>query len=75
MAVIEAYNQPQESQDNIQAKVARSAFTKFGKGRHEASLNFGDCFSYALAKVSGSPLLFKGDDFSRTDIEAAVKAE
>ena len=64
-----------EAVDLEQAKVARSAFTMFGKGRHEASLNFGDCFSYALAKVSGSPLLFKGDDFSRTDIEAAVKAE
>jgi ribonuclease VapC len=64
-----------EAVDLEQAKVARGAFTLFGKGRHEANLNFGDCFSYALAKISGAPLLFKGDDFSRTDIEAAVKAE
>jgi ribonuclease VapC len=40
----------------------------YGKGRHRAGLNYGDCFSYALAKVSGQPLLFKGDDFARTDI-------
>jgi ribonuclease VapC len=42
-----------------------------GKGRHEAALNFGDCFSYALAKATGEALLFKGEDFSRTDISAA----
>lgn len=64
-----------EAVDMEQAKMARSAFSKFGKGRHEANLNFGDCFSYALAKATGSPLLFKGDDFRRTDIEAAVKVE
>jgi ribonuclease VapC len=62
-----------EPVDSEQAKVARSAFIRFGKGRHEAHLNFGDCFSYALAKVMGAPLLFKGNDFIRTDIEAAVK--
>jgi ribonuclease VapC len=51
--------------------LARQAFLDFGKGRHKAALNFGDCFSYALAKATGEPLLFKGDDFSRTDIRAA----
>ena len=51
--------------------LARQAFLDFGKGRHKAGLNFGDCFSYALSKAAGEPLLFKGDDFSRTDIEAA----
>lgn len=59
--------------DTEQAKIARAAFRKFGKGRHAANLNFGDCFSYALAKALEAPLLFKGNDFSQTDIEAAVK--
>jgi len=54
--------------DAEQAAMARSAFARFGKGRHPAGLNFGDCFAYALAKVSGDSLLFKGKDFSRTDI-------
>ncbi len=52
-----------------QVEWARYAARMFGKGRHRAALNFGDCFSYALSKVSGEPLLFKGDDFTRTDIE------
>lgn len=52
-----------------QVSAARLAFRTYGKGRHPAGLNFGDCFAYALAKVSGEPLLFKGDDFSQTDIE------
>jgi ribonuclease VapC len=47
--------------DADQAHIARQAFRQYGKGRHPAALNFGDCFSYALAKVSGFPLLFKGD--------------
>lgn len=47
---------------------ARRAFRRYGKGRHPAQLNFGDCFAYALAKATGEPLLFKGDDFSKTDI-------
>ena len=51
--------------------LARQAFLDFGKGRHRAGLNFGDCFSYALAKATGEALLFKGQDFSRTDIRAA----
>jgi ribonuclease VapC len=54
-----------------QGELARQAFLDFGKGRHKTSLNFGDCFSYALAKAMGEPLLFKGKDFSRTDIKAA----
>jgi ribonuclease VapC len=57
--------------DADQAEVARAAYRQYGKGRHRAGLNYGDCFSYALAKVSGQPLLFKGDDFGRTDIVAA----
>ena len=52
-------------------ELARQAFIDFGKGRHPAGLNFGDCFAYALAKATGEPLLFKGADFSRTDIPAA----
>jgi ribonuclease VapC len=55
--------------DADQAHVARRAFSKFGKGRHPAALNFGDCFSYALAKVRGERLLCKGEDFPKTDIE------
>jgi ribonuclease VapC len=54
-----------------QAKIAREAYRDFGKGRHRAGLNFGDCFSYALAKATGKPLLFKGNDFSHTDVEPA----
>lgn len=54
------------------AEVARAAYRTFGRGRHPAGLNHGDCFSYALAKATGEPLLFKGDDFTRTDIVAVV---
>ncbi|WP_428338394.1 type II toxin-antitoxin system VapC family toxin [Mycobacterium sp.] len=54
--------------DADQANAARVAHRMYGKGRHRSGLNYGDCFSYALAKVSGQPLLFKGDDFGRTDI-------
>ena len=57
--------------DADQAEIARAAYRQYGKGRHRAGLNYGDCFSYALAKVSGQPLLFKGDDFGHTDIVAA----
>lgn len=52
-----------------QARIARDAFHAYGKGRHPAGLNYGDCFGYALAKASGEPLLFKGDDFTKTDVE------
>jgi ribonuclease VapC len=55
-------------------EVARSAWRKYGKGRHAAGLNIGDCCSYALAKCAGEPLLFKGDDFSHTDIKAAYQS-
>lgn len=55
-----------------QALVAAAAARQFGRGYHPARLNFGDCFSYAIAKVSGEPLLFKGDDFGRTDIPVAA---
>jgi ribonuclease VapC len=54
-----------------QAEIAREAYRDFGKGRHRAGLNFGDCFAYALAKEKGEALLFKGDDFRHTDIEPA----
>jgi ribonuclease VapC len=57
--------------DVEQAQAAREAFTRFGKGRHRAALNYGDCFSYALAAVLGEPLLYKGDDFNHTDIAVA----
>jgi ribonuclease VapC len=57
--------------DAEQVEIARSAWRRYGKGRHAASLNFGDCFAYALAKQSGEPLLTKGNDFSRTDITLA----
>lgn len=56
--------------DVDQAFAARSAFRMYGKGQHPAKLNFGDCFSYALAKTRNEPLLYKGDDFARTDIES-----
>jgi ribonuclease VapC len=54
-----------------QAEIARQAYRDFGKGRHRAGLNFGDCFAYALAKDVDEPLLFKGDDFRHTDVEVA----
>jgi ribonuclease VapC len=56
-----------------QARLAAEAYARFGKGRgHPARLNYGDCFAYALAKERGEPLLFKGSDFARTDIAAAI---
>jgi ribonuclease VapC len=56
-----------------QAHLARQAFLDFGKGRHSAGLNFGDCFAYALAKITGEPLLFKGEGFKKTDIRSALE--
>lgn len=56
-----------------QGLLARQAFYDFGRGRHRAKLNFGDCFPYALAKALNEPLLFKGNDFSRTDVRVAAK--
>lgn len=55
-----------------QAYLAREAYRRFGKGNHPARLNLGDCFAYALSKARGEPLLFKGDDFRLTDVEAAL---
>lgn len=55
-----------------QAALALAAWRRFGKGRHPAGLNLGDCFSYALAAERGEPLLLKGEDFARTDVKAAI---
>ena len=55
-----------------QAEIACEAFRRYGKGRHPAGLNFGDVLAYALAKATGEPVLFKGDDFTRTDIASAA---
>ncbi len=55
--------------DAAQVEVARAGWRKYGKGRHPASLNFGDCFAYALSKTSGEPLLAKGNDFPKTDVQ------
>lgn len=58
--------------DAVQAALAREAFQQFGKGRHPARLNLGDCFDYALARHLDEPLLFKGDDFAQSDIRSAL---
>ena len=55
--------------DDHQADIARDAFVRFGKGRHRAGLNFGDCAAYALSVAEAEPLLFKGTDFGATDVE------
>jgi ribonuclease VapC len=55
-----------------QAHLARQAYTSYGRGRHPAGLNYGDCFPYALAKATGEPLLFKGADFKKTDVLEVV---
>ena len=57
-----------------QASIAIDAFRRFGRGRHRAALNIGDCFSYALAVATDHPLLFKGDDFTHTDLRSALPA-
>lgn len=56
--------------DQDQAEIARVAWRRYGRGRHPAGLNYGDCFAYALARRRALPLLYRGDDFSRTDIES-----
>jgi ribonuclease VapC len=56
-----------------EALLARQGYSDYGKGRHPAGLNFGDCFSYALAKSTGEPLLFKGADFAQTDIQSVLE--
>lgn len=58
--------------DEVQIAVARQAFRRFGKGRHPAGLNFGDCFAYALAVTAGEPLLLQGSDFAATDVLRVV---
>lgn len=58
--------------DQEQAREARRAWSRFGKGKHAARLNFGDCFAYALAIIAGEELLFKGDDFRQTDVQVAI---
>src|SRR5580698_5441492 len=63
------------SVDNEQVEVARTAWRRYGKGRHPAGLNFGDCFAYALAKCSGEALLAKGAEFAQTDVEVCSVAE
>jgi len=57
--------------DAERAELARAAWRRYGKGRHPAGLNYGDVFAYALARATGEALLFKGDDFARTDVAAA----
>ena len=59
--------------DEPQIEWARMAFRRYGKGRHPAGLNFGDCAAYALSRSSGEPLLFKGTDFTKTDVSPAVE--
>lgn len=56
----------------VHARAAREAFLRYGRGRHPAGLNFGDCLTYAVARVAGCPLLFVGDDFAQTDLEPAL---
>lgn len=56
-----------------QLELARTAWRRFGKGRHRAGLTYGDCFSYALARHAGEPLLFKRDDFTNTDVAAVIR--
>ncbi len=63
-----------EAVTEVQARIAREAYRDFGRGSgHPARLNFGDCFAYALARATGEPLLFKGDDFVHTDIIPALR--
>lgn len=72
--VLTAYEIVIEPLSEVQARIARSAYQRFGKGNgHPARLNMGDCFSYALARVLGEPLLFKGTDFTLTDIELVIE--
>ena len=59
--------------DQEQAEVAREAYRTYGKGRHPAALNYGDCFSYALSHIRGEPLLYKGEDFGKTDVKSALE--
>ena len=69
--VIDEYELERIAVDEDQMTITFDGVARFGKGRHPARLNLGDCFAYALAKTSGEPLLFKGNDFSRTDVAVA----
>ena len=71
-ALLTALNVNIEPFDSEQAAVALTAFTKYGKGRHPAALNFGDCCSYAMAKSLNLPLIYKGNDFAQSDIASAL---
>ena len=71
-ALLTALNVDIEPFDAAQAALALTAFTKYGKGRHPAALNFGDCYAYALAKSMNLPLLYKGNDFAQTDVASAM---
>lgn len=72
MAFIDALDIKIEAVDAALAQTGFDAWLRYGKGRHPAALNFGDCFSYALAKRRDEPLLFKGKDFASTDIRSAL---
>lgn len=63
-----------EPVDQEQAEIAREAYRTYGKGHHPAALNYGDCFAYALSSARGEPLLYKGDDFTKTDIKSVSTA-
>ena len=69
--LLEAAGIEVEPVDQAQVDAAIDGFLRFGKGRHAAGLNYGDCFAYGLARTTGEALLFKGNDFARTDIEPA----
>ncbi len=72
--IIDQYNIFVEPVTADQARIARQAYRDYGRGSgHKANLNFGDCFSYALARVKREPLLYKGDDFVHTDIRSAMQ--
>ncbi|WP_291644892.1 type II toxin-antitoxin system VapC family toxin [Bosea sp. (in: a-proteobacteria)] len=73
-ALIDSFGIRRLPVDEDQSTLSARAFLRFGKGRHPAKLNLGDCFSYALAKSLDAPLLYKGEDFSRTDIVSALAA-
>jgi ribonuclease VapC len=72
MSLMPSVNMRQLPVDAEQVEIARSAWRKYGKGRHAAGLNFGDCFAYALAKFSGEKLLAKGEDFRVTNVDLVL---
>jgi ribonuclease VapC len=74
LAIIDALAYEFVTVDAAQIEIAITAFLKYGEERHAAALNFGDCFSYAMAKSLNLPLLFKGNDFSQTDIASAISS-